>query len=313
MDEVGLNDGEFAAIDETEHDDTEIDGLIESKAEEALRYVYNVADESLVPWSQLEFPEAKYEYKFDGLAPEEITIQDTGYSGDIAAILFSQENHCFVAVPRGLGEPTYYRIWNTAGVDYSMYLEPRTDCLYAYTEEGVTHKYYYNANAMTLDGPIFTSVISSQDFRYNVFETRFTFEDVWRWNYIRLSSWRRSISSSEAIDVNSPAGAMLYDEFCTGTWERPKVGIDYQDDGTVFYLFSMKGDLEYAILSYIPKPSWYTEEQEEKLAVGDKLVDAFYYYLAGLVCMTLGDERQQGFFQQAAELMGKKNEATAMP
>lgn len=309
IDEAALNESESIL----EADDTQLDDLIEGRAEEALRYIYSVADESLVPWSQLECIGAKNEYPFDGVISSSITIIQQSYSGSSPLkIFFSQVNHCFVASPDS-GTPfienEFYINWSSKG---EMYSTPQTGCLYVYTDQNmVKHRYYYNADDETLDGDdsgwqgIYTSVISGMVPPYNVFETSFTFKEVWRWNYISLNSWRQHISPSEAIDKSSPEASTLYDKFSTGTWERPKVLVDYKDDGIVFQLFSMKNTLEYVLLSYVPQPEWFTEDEVDYLTVGDKLVDAFYYYLAGLVCMTLGDERQQGLFQQATELMGK--------
>lgn len=316
LDEQATNEAVFLTDDGEEFDDVGLDSIIEGKAEEALRYIYSVADASLMPWSTLEGIGAKDEYGFDGLAPAGITIQSTEYVGNISSIQFSQANHCFVAV---IGPATYYRTWSTTGVDYSMYLEPETDCLYVYTDgNNVKHRYYYNAEAETLDGDdtawqsMNTYVDSTSVPPYNIFVINSSFGEVWRWNYVRLTSWARGVSPSEAIDVNSPEAATFFDKFSTGTWERPKVSVDYQYDSTLFWLASMKQNLERVVLSCVSRPAWRTEQETigndtvdvDYLDVGDKLVDAFYYYLAGLVCQVLGDARQQGFFQEAAELSG---------
>lgn len=315
IDEAALNESESIL----EADDMQLDSIIEDKAEEALRYVYSVADASLMPWSMLEGIGAKEVYPFDGVIFGSINIIDEGYAGSSPIkILFSQRDHCFVASP-DTGTPfvlnEYYKSWPNEG---EMYSTPVDDCLYVYKDsDDVKHKYHYVEATGTLDGDntgwqtVETSVSSVPP--YNVFELGFGFGEVWRWNYVRLASWKQTISPSEAIDVNSPAFATLLDKFSTGTWERPKVAVDYQDDGTIFLLFTMKGNLDQVSLSYVSRPAWRTEQETvgndtvdvDYLDVGDKLEDAFIYYLSGLVCQVLGDERQQGLFQQATELMGK--------
>lgn len=112
------------------------------------------------------------------------------------------------------------------------------------------------------------------------------------------ASWPRRVSGDEIILYMEPGYSKLRDKFSTGTWERPKVGM--RDDLTLD-LFSMKDSDDTATVNYLSQPTW----TNNSLSVCNKVEDAFYYYLAGLVCMVLGDERQQGFFQQAAELMGK--------
>lgn len=226
LDEAGLNESEFAAIDGNEHDDGELDVLIEGRAEEALRFVYEYADASLVPWVHASLP-------LTDSSVGNITV-DTGYVSPYSVVrLF-------------LGMTT-----------------------------------------------------------------------VWRWSGVGLSSWGRLFTPDDVLDMASAEVSKLRDKHSTGTWERPYVAVRPSgfavtvngEPSTELMLFSAKNadggtGQDTVELDYVSKPAYVGDV----LQVGTHLVDAFYYYLAGLVCMTLGDERQKGFFQQAAELMGKKTE-----
>ena len=222
LDEAGLNESEFAAIDGNEHDDGELDVLIEGRAEEALRFVYAYADASLVPWVHASLP-----------------LSDSSVGN--------------ITVDPG-------------------YVSP-----------------------------------------YSVVRLSFDMTTVWRWSGVGLSSWGRLFTPDDVLEMASAEASKLRDKHSTGTWERPYAAVRpvtvSDKPGTELMLFSAKNaeggtGQDTVELDYVSKPAY----AGDVLQVGTRLVDAFYYYLAGLVCMTLGDERQKGFFQQAAELMGKKTE-----
>lgn len=143
---------------------------------------------------------------------------------------------------------------------------------------------------------------------YIVARIIFAPDAVWRWANAGFSSWGRLFSPDDVIELSSPRAALLRDRFSTGTWERPSAAIRRSSAGrgesNELLLFSAKGDVDKVMIDYVAKPTF----SGDALSVGERVEDAFIYYLSGLVCMTLGDERQQGFFQQATELMGKTKE-----
>ena len=142
----------------------------------------------------------------------------------------------------------------------------------------------------------------------------FSASAVLRWLSVKIEGWSRMVPCEEAIEVNSPQYAMLSDKYCTGTPERPRVAIEHYYAGsssmmyTKLYLYSTpytESTLPSYTLRFVTAPDYETTQTSKLLRVDDRLEDAFFYYLAGLTCMVLGDDRQEGFFQQAAELMGK--------
>lgn len=146
----------------------------------------------------------------------------------------------------------------------------------------------------------------------DVYQLTLSPSGVWRWKSVGIGGWSRMVSREEAIDEESPEFAMLSDKYCTGTPERPRVGIRKgTNEADILMLYSTPHvtplEKDFRLL-YVSKPVFVTTTESQTtttLTIGDRLVDAFYYYLAGLTCMVLGDDRQEGFFQQAAELMGK--------
>lgn len=212
LDEQAINEAQFAPEDLVEADDVALDSIIEEKAEEAIRYVYSVADASLLPWLTSPLP-----------SDTEVT-------------------------------------WNTNGL------------------------------------------VSG----YKVGIVSIRTSSVWRWNAARLGSWPRFVARDEAVDISSPEFAKLLDKYCTGTWERPVIGVEYGNDDDTLYMFSAKNteETDTFTIQYLPKPAF----DNDSLTIGERVEDAFIYYLSGLVCQVLGDDRQEGLFQQAAELMGKTQE-----
>jgi len=125
---------------------------------------------------------------------------------------------------------------------------------------------------------------------------------------VYYESWPRRIIDEEIIHSGEAGYSMLSDKYATGTRERPKVGQDGDDE---LFLYSKGDGDDKGHVKYLLFPTWEASDNGggEIVEVCRKVVDAFFYYLAGLTCMTLGDERQGGFFQQAAELMGKEIKA----
>lgn len=333
MDEQGVNESEFSAFetDEEEHDDTRLDTIIEDKTLEALRYVYQNADESLVPWEKFNALVIEGPYPFSEFEEEEVQLEQT-LEGAPDYVRFSTFYHKFLGCKSVGGHLEYYPSW-TVGVDADpdKYIYPDPRYLYYSTSDD---KYYTWENGELIeytgdtDGAGIVAGTGNTDEAgiaievdndfvdgYTAVRVSFDVSVVWRWRLVGLSSWTRMVSLSESIDISEPAYAMLHDPLCTGTWERPRVGLDYSSNGeTRLTLLSQKDTSDTVVMDYVRMPVWETtatesQQTEQYVNVGEKLEDAFLYYLAGLTCMVLGDERQGGFFQQAAELMGKETKS----
>lgn len=311
MDEQGVNESEFSAFETggTEHDESRLDTIIEDKTLEALRYVYQNADESLVPWEK--YADARQGgMPFDGFV-EGVEVEATGTIETPNSIHFDSVGGYFVGEIRQLSSsPLYYRVWP----DGDKYVNPQPSYFYRVTVGG-KHYAYRGGNLVEIDEDI--KVKTDDDFvaGYTAVLVTFNVSAVWRWRLVGLSSWTRMVSLSDAVDISESEYAMLKDPLCTGTWERPRVGLDYSSDGeTRLTLLSQKTEDDTVVMDYVRMPVWETtatesQQTEQCVNVGEKLEDAFLYYLAGLTCMVLGDERQGGFFQQAAELMGKETKS----
>lgn len=307
MDEQGLNESEFSAFEtnDEEHDDSRLDEIIEGKALEALRYVYQNADEALVPWKKFTSTVYAKILPFDGFV-NDVDIIQTGATLTPIGIFYDSPNNYFVAqILSPSTSPRYYTTW----LDGEDYMNPSPDYLYHDTSADKYYAYKGSAFVEVTESGIVVENDNSFVTGYTAMHVSFGVATVWRWRAVGLSSWNRMVPLSDAIDISTQEYAMLHNPLCTGTWERPRVGLDYSSNGeTKLTLLSQKENSDKVVMDFVEKPEWKSDAgstEEQYLIIGDKLVDAFLYYLAGLTCMILGDERQGGFFQQSAELMGK--------
>lgn len=295
LDETGLNESESdIVLDGEEYDDAELDAITDGKMLEALRYVYSVADASLVPWSEKRVLVFSQVHTFDGFI-EDAPVQSVGVLQVPEAIFFDAERGEFVARIGML----YYNVWTSLGSE--RYISPSSKDCFLDTTTG-NYYVYSEGKLEEVTAPLFMD--STFVPGYQVVTASFSDSEVWRWHAAGLRSWKFLIACESAVEVSSPDFSMLSNPYTTGTVERPKVATSHTAAGVNILFFSASPDGDEVILYYIPSPSF----SDDKLSVGEKLVDAFIYYLSGLVCQVLGDERQQGFFQQAAELMGRATE-----
>ena len=138
-------------------------------------------------------------------------------------------------------------------------------------------------------------------------------------NFLRLVCARCSYWSKPVYDViqeGTPSWDKLSNKFLTGTVEDPRVSVgkastglqidDYDNVEVRMYCVPViKEGSVIAEIYYMKQPNW---DDEGKLRISYLLQDAFYYYLAYLVLMALGDQRAQIALQQAYPLMGLKEE-----
>lgn len=297
MDEVGLNESEFAAIDENEHDDSELDTLIEGKAEEAIQYVYSAADASLLPWKQFTGPSYTGVYDFAGFEDIDASSFESQSVSSPGEIYFNTRTGSFITIVDGL----VYNSWGGGTMENYVNLTP--DRLYFDNNDGL---FYFYADGRLRQEPYGFQVTRDRGFvdDHIVVWASASIDTVWRWDGVRLSGWNRYVSEAEARDVTLQSFAELSNPYCTGTRERPRVSIEHRENNLTWGLFCARHEDDTFQIRYLSKPVYV----DNTLTMGEKVVEAFIYYLAGLVCMTLGDKRQQGFFQQAAELMGKKTD-----
>lgn len=300
LDEQATNEAVFLTDDGEEFDDVGLDSIIEGKAEEALRYIYSVADESLVPWEWHNTPVYPVTATLFRILPTLSGISDsTQFEGYVTDVCFVTGTHEFVGAHYNSDNLTweYYRNWPEK--INSPFSNPGAPYKYYCTWD---QKYYAYFDGLLTEMTV--AIVEDEDFvtGYTPVSVTLSTSNVWRWNYATLKSWKALIPIDDAIPVNTAEFVMLHDKYATGTYERPKIAVNYGQDFVQLMLFSLKDrtNLDEFSISCVAKPAY----SNNNLTVGDKLVDAFYYYLAGLVCQVLGDARQQGFFQEAAELSG---------
>jgi hypothetical protein len=118
------------------------------------------------------------------------------------------------------------------------------------------------------------------------------------------------------IQEGTPSWDKLSNKFLTGTVEDPRVSVgkvstglqidDYDNAEVRMYCIPViKEGSVIAEIYYMKQPEW---DNQGQLRISYLLQDAFYYYLAYLVLMALGDQRAQIALQQAYPLMGLKEE-----
>lgn len=130
----------------------------------------------------------------------------------------------------------------------------------------------------------------------------------------RCSHWSKPVY--DVIQEGTPSWDKLSNKFLTGTVDDPRVSvgkaptdlqIDDYDNAEVrmFCLPKVETGSVTAEIYYMTQPEW---DAQDKLRISYLLQDAFYYYLAYLVLMALGDQRAQIALQQAYPLMGLKED-----
>lgn len=115
--------------------------------------------------------------------------------------------------------------------------------------------------------------------------------------YARFSSW--PLFLSDAIFWNDKEYAVLSDEYATGTWERPKLGMVVHPRRTL-ELYKAKNREDEAEIGIILEP----DISGDSVNVGKKLERALTYYIAGLTLLTYSDRHADDFFNQAMVMMG---------
>lgn len=130
----------------------------------------------------------------------------------------------------------------------------------------------------------------------------------------RCSHWDKPVY--DVIQEGTPAWDKLFNKYLTGTIEDPRVGIGKSAKGAtvedydkaeirLYCVPQVSTEAVTAEVYYMKQPAW---DNEDKLRISYLLQDAFYYYLAYLVLMALGDSRAKVAFEQAYPLMGLKEE-----
>jgi hypothetical protein len=130
----------------------------------------------------------------------------------------------------------------------------------------------------------------------------------------RCSYWSKPVY--DVIQEGTPSWDKLSNKFLTGTVEDPRVSVgkvstglqidDYDNAEVRMYCIPViKEGFVIAEIYYMKQPEW---DNQGQLRISYLLQDAFYYYLAYLVLMALGDQRAQIALQQAYPLMGLKEE-----
>lgn len=129
--------------------------------------------------------------------------------------------------------------------------------------------------------------------------------------YAGYYSWPGMVS--DPVLPTDKEWASLFNAYTTGTAERPRVGLRKYYEGSsasdrkkaVVLLFSKASSETGGVAAYmINYTDWQNDGTNDYLVVSQLLEDAFIYYLSGLVLTTLGDERQQNMYEQAALMMG---------
>lgn len=129
---------------------------------------------------------------------------------------------------------------------------------------------------------------------------------------VRCSAWKKPVFN--AIMEGSASWEKLSNKYLTGTTEDPMVSVGKKATGLTVLdysnaeirLYSMptdKANETVAEVYYMQTPEW---SEEDKLRISYLISDAYHYYLAYLVLMSLGDSRAQIVLQQALPLLGLK-------
>lgn len=137
--------------------------------------------------------------------------------------------------------------------------------------------------------------------------------DFLRLVQVRCSAWSKPVF--DAVKDDTPEWEKLGNRFLTGTPEYPEVGISKSYNPTSSGLTETHEISLYCIptegassataeVYYMAKPEWEEIEEDVQVKLSFLLQDAYYYYLAYLVMMALGDSRGKTALEQAMPLMG---------
>lgn len=148
-----------------------------------------------------------------------------------------------------------------------------------------------------------TSVSSPFDAEKSYTPVRVDMTDYLRLVSAYVEGWSRKVT--DYSDLDSEDYAMQGRYYTMGTPERPKVFVDrmLSSGGYSCLLYSASASDKTVTVKYMTEPVWSGTNTDE-LAVSDKLVDAFIYYLAGLVLMVRNDSHADDYFNQANIQMG---------
>lgn len=128
----------------------------------------------------------------------------------------------------------------------------------------------------------------------------------------RCSHWSKPVY--DTIQEGTPSWDKLSNKYLTGTVEDPRVSVGKSAEGATVEEYDKAEIRLYCLpevsttpliveVYYMEQPEW---DGDDNLRISYLLQDAFYYYLAYLVLMALGDQRAQIALQQAYPLMGLK-------
>lgn len=123
-------------------------------------------------------------------------------------------------------------------------------------------------------------------------------EDYMRLCYARFSSW--PLFLSDPIYWNDKEYALLSDEYATGTWERPKLGMVMYPK-RFLELYKARTEDDRIEVGIILEPKILSDGV---VNVSPRLEGALTYYIAGLTLLTYSDRHADDLFNQAMVMMG---------
>lgn len=126
---------------------------------------------------------------------------------------------------------------------------------------------------------------------------------------IRVSGWARALT--ELLDEDDTEYVKQLDPYTCGTPERPVAFLcDYNGNKKVELYSLIKAGTSVSVQYMTYKSELDTEDTAGKgVSVSEKLVDAYIYYLAGLVLITLNDSHADDLLNLACSLMGIQAQA----
>lgn len=130
--------------------------------------------------------------------------------------------------------------------------------------------------------------------------------DFLRLCYAGFNSWSHMLGHEDIIMWTDKEYAMLRDRYTTGTPDRPRIAIAYSGKRRNLELYSCDSGQMYVdqgTIGYMTEPV--IDEESSDVNIGDKVYRAVIYYIAGLTCMTYGEQQKaQMMFTEANDLMG---------
>ena len=126
---------------------------------------------------------------------------------------------------------------------------------------------------------------------------------------IHVGGWARALS--ELGDCDSPEYAKQSDPYACGTPERPVAFLcDYGVDKKIELYSLVRADTSVSVQYMVYRGALDTDATgAEGVSVSDRLVDAYVYYLAGLVLVMLNDPHADDLLNMACSLMGVQSQA----